>query len=241
MVPGVAGSNPVVCPITQFMDLIILAAIALFVVLRLKNQLGKFSDEDQQMITKKLEQQKLQALKQFKIKEKEDFLKANKRESSEKINSQYIKNLNSKDEENLRTILQQLNLDCDKFIDGAKSAFEMTLVAFAKGDKRTLKALLSEKIYEGFESAIMNRKNDKQKLNTEIISIDDVQITSSNLDNDKAFISVAINSKQINFITDEKNKVIKGSKEQINELKDIWTFKKDLSDNSPNWIVSTTG
>ena len=60
MVPGVAGSNPVVCPITQFMDIIILAAIALFVIFRLRDQLGKYSQEDQQMITKRVEQQKIQ-------------------------------------------------------------------------------------------------------------------------------------------------------------------------------------
>ena len=44
--------------------------------------------------------------------------------------------------------------DVGRFLGGAKSAYEMIVVAFAQGDRRTLKDLLSSEVYESFEGAI---------------------------------------------------------------------------------------
>lgn len=234
------------------MDIIFLAAIALFIFFRLKDQLGKISDEEKDSIMQKIklqQQQKIQEIQKAKEQssQKDSFLENNILEKNNKENSQnlidenHIKDLNENSKENLNRILTKLDIDSEFFIDGAGKAFEMTLEAFSKNDLETLELLLSEKLLEGFKKSIKERKEENKTLNTEIISIADNKIIAASIDENIAHITVEFVTKQINFITDEKGEVVQGSKEQINDLKDIWTFKKDLNDISPNWKVSTTG
>ncbi len=226
------------------MDLIFLAAIAIFIVLRLRDQLGKISDEEKDQIAKKIQIQKQKILEIQKLKEKESFLQNNalEKEASEKtlIDEKYAKKLSQDSIDNLQNILTKLNISTEFFIQGAKSAFEMTLNSFAKNDLKTLKLLLGDKLYAGFKNSIDSRKKEEKTLHTEIVSISDGKITSVNIDKNKAFITAEFTSKQINYLTNKKDEIVQGSKEQVNELKDIWTFKKDLEDASPNWKVSTT-
>ena len=44
------------------------------------------------------------------------------------------------------------------FLTGARAAYEMIVNAFAEGDRRTLKNLLSREVYDGFEGAIIERE-----------------------------------------------------------------------------------
>lgn len=228
------------------MDIIILAALAIFIFLRLKSQLGQISDEEKESITKKIKSQREQLLKAQVQAEKDTFLNQHKlngkaNDTSNEVDKKYTKHLDQKSIDALNQTLQSLNISAEFFIQGSKTAFEMVLKSFAKSDVKTLELLLSEKLCSGFKKSIDSRKKEDKTLHTEIISIDEGQILAANINKDKALITVQFLSNQINYLTDKKNKIIQGSKEQINELKDVWTFKKDLKDESPNWIVSTTG
>jgi predicted lipid-binding transport protein (Tim44 family) len=55
-----------------------------------------------------------------------------------------------------------------------------------------------------------------------------------------ASIVIKFVSKQINYICDKEEKIIEGKKDEINEITDIWTFKKDLTSPNPNWIINST-
>ena len=44
--------------------------------------------------------------------------------------------------------------DAKSFIAGARAAYEMIVLAYAEGDRRSLKNLLSREVYDGFEAAI---------------------------------------------------------------------------------------
>ena len=119
-------------------------------------------------------------------------------------------------------------------------AFEMIINAFSKDDSETLKNLLSEKIFQGFNLAIEERKTNEKKLTTNLISIDKVEILSAMLIENQASIVVKIISKQINYISDKEQVIIEGKKDEISEITDLWTFKKDIKSSNPNWFVSAT-
>lgn len=216
------------------MDIIFFAAIALVILLKLGQQLGKITDEEKEQITKKVQQQKQQILKiqDQVIKQVETVI-----EEENKL----IENLNDENKEIFKQILAKFKITADFFFTGAKSAFEMTLKAFAEEDSDTLKFLLSDKIYQNFTTAIKTRQENKQKLNTNLISVEKTEIISCNLNEKEAIITISFKTKQINYITNENNEIIQGDKSQISELTDIWTFKKDLSDTTPNWKITATG
>jgi predicted lipid-binding transport protein (Tim44 family) len=224
------------------MDLIILAIITAFIFYRLSKNLGKIDEEEKQQIHKKLLERKKQI---------EEILERAQKTANPSSNSEIIvgsksteikdlSNLDKNSQENLEKIFIACNISYDFFMNGAKMAFEMIINGFAKDDLETLKILLAEKIYQGFESAINNRKNLEQKLNTNLISIDKSEIISAVLVDNFASIIVKFYSQQINFITDKDGKIIEGKKDEISKITDIWTFKKDINSNNPNWIVSAT-
>ena len=154
--------------------------------------------------------------------------------------NQLTSGLDDSSKRELDEILTKSNITLDFFVEGAKSAFEMTLTAFAKNDLETLKTLLSPEIFNDFQGAIKEREANKQKLTTNLISIKNVEISQAFVKGSIATITLNIFSKQINYICNENNEVISGLKDQINEMSDSWTFTRDIKSTNPNWQVSAT-
>lgn len=223
------------------MDIIFFAAIALFIFIKLREQLGKISEAEKGKIAEKIKTRQERILRlQNKISEQINNSSPNDFSQSVKENPA-LKNTNSKTKKALESILKRTNTSFEFFIEGAKSAFEMVLKAFAEKDKETLQFLLTEKIYSGFEKSIEDRKSENKKLNTNLISIEKTEVMSASIQEDIAFVTVKLNSKQINYFTNEEGEIVEGKKENIQDLSDIWTFKKDLNDKNPNWKISATG
>ena len=69
--------------------------------------------------------------------------------------------------------------DAPDFLEGAKAAYEMVVTAFAQGDRKTLKDLLSREVYEGFERAISEREGRGEKVETTFVSIDKAEMVGA--------------------------------------------------------------
>ncbi|MBL6665060.1 MAG: Tim44 domain-containing protein [Rickettsiales bacterium] len=222
-------------------DILILAAIAFVILFKLKNQLGNVNDGEKEEIKKKLHSKMQEIQKEIMNQTQEAVKKASEiNQKSESVKNQLTSNLDDLSKKQLDKILKKSNITLEFFINGAKSAFEMTLKAFSENDLQTLKQLLSDKIYSSFEQSINHRQNLGQKLTTNLIAIKNVEIIKVDLVGDEATIKLNFTSKQINYIQDQSNNLIDGSKEEINELNDIWTFKKNISSENPNWTIFST-
>ena len=226
------------------MDLIILLIITAFIFYRLSKNLGKIDEEEKQQIHKKLLERKKQIEEILnRVQQNSPTQPQNKEEkivgSSSTMQKEFAV-LNQATQENLTKIFEICNINYEFFVNGVKMAFEMIINAFAKEDIETLKILLSEKIFQGFNQAIEDRKVKEQKLITNLISVDKIEILSAILIENQASIAIKIISKQINYIVDKEQKIIEGTKDEIAEISDIWTFKKDVKSANPNWLVSAT-
>lgn len=222
------------------MDILIFAAIAFFVFFKLNKQLGQVDEEEKKNIQDKIRQKKtelktMQSNVMNQVKTAVDSIDA-----KISADAKLIEHLDEQSKENIIKILKSSNINAGSFLDGAKSAFEMTIKAFSAGDLKTLENLLSNKIYQGFESAITQRQESGNILTTNVIAVEDAQIISAMMLGDYGSITVKIHSKQINYVCDVQGNVIDGSKESIAELDDVWTFKRDLTLQNPNWTVFAT-
>jgi predicted lipid-binding transport protein (Tim44 family) len=130
--------------------------------------------------------------------------------------------------------------DPQDFVQGARGAYEMIVMAFAQGDKRTLKDLLAKDVFEGFEAAINDREKRKEKVETQFVSIDKAEIIDSMLRVRHAQVTVKFMSKLITATRDAAGTVIDGSAEKVADVTDIWTFQRDVSTNDPNWRLIAT-
>jgi predicted lipid-binding transport protein (Tim44 family) len=132
--------------------------------------------------------------------------------------------------------------DGKHFVTGARAAYEMIVTAFADGDRRTLKNLLSRDVYEGFEAAITEREKAGHKAETRFVSIDRADITHAELKNRSAQVTVKFVSQLVSVTRDKSGNVVEGNPDRVTDVTDVWTFARDLSSRDPNWkLVATEG
>jgi len=132
------------------------------------------------------------------------------------------------------------NFDPKHFLTGARAAYEMIVNAFAEGDRRTLKNLLSREVYDGFEAAITEREKRGETVESRFVSIDNAEITAAELRARTAQLTVRFQSKLISVTRDKNGNVIDGNAEKVTDVTDVWTFARDLSSRDPNWKLVAT-
>lgn len=130
--------------------------------------------------------------------------------------------------------------DAKHFITGARAAYEMVVTAFAGGDRRQLRGLLSREVFDGFDTHIGEREQRGETLETKFISIDSSAITAAELRNRTAQITVRFVSKLVSATRDRSGAVIDGNAEKVTDVTDLWTFARDISSRDPNWKVVAT-
>ena len=226
------------------MDVIFFAVIAFYIFFKLREQLGKVSDDEKTKIQEKISQ--------IKAKEKEliaqqsaaitgQIVKTVKAiEVQNQNNDKILSGLDTLSKEHFLNALKSCNISAEFFVNGAQSSFQMIIKAFAECDFQTLKFLLSEKIYQGFEASINQRRSIGESLVSNLISIDKSEIISALIMDNIASVKVKFVSKQINYVADNSGNITQGRKDEIKELTDVWTFKKDLTMTDPNWVVIST-
>ena len=132
------------------------------------------------------------------------------------------------------------SFDGKHFIAGARAAYEMIVTAYAEGDRRTLKNLLSRDVYDGFEAAIREREAKGETAESRFVSIDKSDITDAELRGRTAQITIRFVSQLVSVTRDRDGAVIEGSPEKVTDVTDVWTFARDLSSRDPNWKLVAT-
>jgi predicted lipid-binding transport protein (Tim44 family) len=126
------------------------------------------------------------------------------------------------------------------FVDGAKMAYEMIVMAYADGDRKTLKNLLSKDVYDGFVSAIADRESRAEKIQSSFVGIDKADLISAEMKGGEAHLTLRIVSELISATRDKAGEVIDGDPETVAEVKDVWTFARDTRSRDPNWKLVAT-
>jgi len=143
--------------------------------------------------------------------------------------------------EALRNILSvDHSFEPEPFLQGAKAAYEMIVTAFAEGDRKTLKNLLSKEVYEGFVAAINDREKRDERVESTFVGIDKAEIVEAALKDKTAQVTVKLQSQLISATLDKDGEVIDGDPNKVSEVIDIWTFARDTSSRDPNWKLVAT-
>tara|TARA_Y100000817_G_scaffold219448_1_gene172986 strand:+ start:407 stop:970 length:564 start_codon:yes stop_codon:yes gene_type:complete len=125
-----------------------------------------------------------------------------------------------------------------QFLKGAEIAYETILTSFAKGDKQSLKSLLTEKMQANFTSAIEDRNSKKIKSELTFIGIKSSAIEKFDKTAEALFFTVKFVSEIISVKKDKDNKIIEGDPNKIKTVIDHWKFTRKVSSLSPNWYLA---
>lgn len=132
------------------------------------------------------------------------------------------------------------SFDPEQFLGGAKAAYEMVVTAFAEGDRRALKQLLSREVFDGFVSAISERESRQEKIEFRFVGIEKAEITAATLKASTAQVTVRFLSNLISATHDKDGTVIDGDPVKVADVTDIWTFARDVNSRDPNWKLVAT-
>jgi predicted lipid-binding transport protein (Tim44 family) len=132
------------------------------------------------------------------------------------------------------------SFDPENFLRGAKQAYEMIVMAFAEGNRKILKELLSREVLDGFAAAISDRETRGEQIDQSFVGINKAEIAEAELKNNIAQVTVKFVSQLISATRDRTGKVIAGDAQRIREVTDIWTFAREATSRNPNWRLIAT-
>jgi len=223
----------------QFIDIIILAMVAGFIVLRLRSVLGRRTGHEPGRDGRPEEDFAREAAKSpDNVVALPGAGKKRTREGALDIEPAYQ---GTPMEAGLVQIkMADPSFSVGRFLEGAAKAFEMIVAAYARNDTDTLKPLLSADVYARFAAAIQEREERGETMETELVVLKPPKAEAIIVDDMRASIDVRFQSEQVNVIKNREGEVIDGDREHVDSVTDIWTFSRDLSSRDPNWILVAT-
>jgi predicted lipid-binding transport protein (Tim44 family) len=190
-----------------YLDLILLAMIAGFIILRLRNVLGRKTGHEGKVISN---------LSEKKFEEFKKIIKLKKQPTEFDTNQK------------------------KQFLKGAEIAYETIINSFAKGDKKSLKDLVTEEMNKNFESAIEERNSKNIKSELTFIGIKSSTIEKFEKTAEALFFTVKFISEIISFKKDKDNNVVEGDPNKVKTVIDRWKFTRKISSMNPNWYLAET-
>ena len=127
-----------------------------------------------------------------------------------------------------------------EFLKGANIAYETIITNFSKGNLKDIKNLLDNRVYEEFKQAIKERNSKGHISDTTFIGINSSNIKDHKQNNNFLEVTVDFVSEIISSIKDGEKKIISGNPDKIKKVYDTWKFKKDVTNNNPNWLLIDT-
>lgn len=130
-----------------------------------------------------------------------------------------------------------------KFADGAKRAYEMLLMAFENGDKKTLQNFLSPDVYQDFEGAIDARADEGLTVDARFVGVREAKIVGARFDDDEkiAEIDIRFVGELVTVVRDSEHRIVEGDPNEVRRETDYWTFGRQMGSNDPNWLLIATG
>ena len=126
------------------------------------------------------------------------------------------------------------------FLEGARIAYEMIVMAFAQGDRKSLKPLLSRDVFGGFAQAMDEREARGEILESRFVGIDKCDLVNAALTGRKAQVTIRILSQMITALRNREGKIVDGDDKRVSEITDVWTFERELNSSDPNWKLIAT-
>lgn len=129
------------------------------------------------------------------------------------------------------------------FLEGARGAYEMILMAFEKGELDRIRPFLSDDVEATFTEAINAREKDGLTIEATFIGMKELALQDAtfNRDSGTAEISVRFVGEQTYLVRNKAGEIVEGSTKEIKRQRDVWTFARKMGGEDPNWQLVATG
>lgn len=130
-----------------------------------------------------------------------------------------------------------------EFAHGARAAYEMILMAYENGELDTLQQFLSPDVYETFSAAVFARADKGYTVDASFVGIRELKIIDAHFDTDsrEADITVRFVGELTSVVRNPEGEIVEGDPSEIKRQKDEWTFSRVMGSDNPNWLLVATG
>ncbi|WP_417523405.1 Tim44/TimA family putative adaptor protein [Marinovum sp.] len=134
------------------------------------------------------------------------------------------------------------SFNVSEFMGGARGAYEMILMGFERGDLAEIKPFLAEDVYETFAEVVEAREEQGLTIEAEFVGVRELALQGATFDkaSDRAEITMKFIGELTQVVRDNSGEVIEGSPTQVKKQKDIWTFARTMGSDDPNWLLVAT-
>lgn len=217
---------------SQMIQIVILAGIALFLILRLRNVLGTREGFE-------------------KPRELPSTPARNRDRSFEVIEGgsvdHDIGDFIDPDSDAGKALAEMKRIDPEfgvaDFSHGARSAYEMIVMAYENGDIDALKDFLAPEVYASFEASIEARKAKGYSVEASFAGIREVKLMDAHYDgvSSEADITMRFVGELTSVVKDSEGRIVEGAPGEMKQQRDVWTFSRDMTSDNPNWLLTGTG
>lgn len=215
------------------LQLLVLAGIAVFLILKLRNVLGRrdgfeptATEADPQPATRR----NFEVIEGTASQEDHDILDHAEAGSAQAKALAEMK-------------VAEPSFGVNDFLNGAKSAYEMILMAFQRGDLSEVRAFLSEPVAEAFQSVIDARTEKRQTITAQYLGTRETTLAGAEFDPATGMgeVSVRFTADMIVVTRDGEGNIVEGDPKASRKQRDTWTFARHMGQDDPNWLLLATG
>lgn len=210
--------------------IVILALVALFIGLRLYSVLGERTGHEQQPVLKPADPD-------ARVDSRPAQPSAIPQASHDAGDLAYLPTAGP----GVRAILAaDHGFDVARFVEGAKSAYQMILEAFWKSDLAAIRPHVDDHVFETFRTAVEQREKDELKLDNRLVAIEQALIAEAAIDHNIAVVTVRFEADIAAVTRNNAGEVVAGSLSDAVQTRDLWTFRRDTASSDPNWLLIET-
>jgi len=207
-------------------QLLVLAGIAIFLILRLKNVLGTRDGFEKPPVTT----QRRGASRSDLGGVDRDITDHAKEGSKE---AQALSSMKAKEPD----------FSVSEFLGGARGAYEMILMAFEHGKLKDIKPFLSPEVYETFSDVVADREKQGLTVEATFGGVRELSLAGAKFNKRSSVgeVTVKFIGEMTSVVRNKSGKIVEGNPNEVKRQKDVWTFARKLGANDPNWQLVATG
>ncbi|MFD3188911.1 Tim44/TimA family putative adaptor protein [Sedimentitalea sp. HM32M-2] len=214
---------------SPIIQLLVLAGIAIFLILRLKSVLGTRDGFEKPTLPKKPEKADRQGFEVIEGGPDRDITDHVEENSSQAQDLAAMKRV-------------EPGFSVTQFVQGARGAYEMIVMGFERGNLDEIQPFLAEDVFETFVDVVAAREDQGLTIEAEFVGVRETVLQDVRFDKDsnKAEITMRFVGELTSVVRNKDGEIVEGSPSQVKRQKDTWTFARTMGADDPNWLLVAT-
>ncbi|WP_293575054.1 Tim44/TimA family putative adaptor protein [Phaeobacter sp.] len=129
-----------------------------------------------------------------------------------------------------------------EFVQGARGAYEMILMAFERGDLNDIEPFLAEDVFDSFVTAVSHREDQGLTIEAEFVGVRETTLVDTSFDpaTGEAQVTMRFVAELTSVVRDRGGDIIEGDANTVKRQKDTWVFGRTMGSSDPNWFLVAT-